>query len=351
MTDVLGETPAQPCVAPFESLPPRPGGPPAKRLVAPAGSTAPGGTYEFFDQIEIGRDEDGREVVPGQLLVRATHVSGRHCILTQNAEGRCFVRDVSRNGTRINGRRLMPNVESEIHVGQTLDLGGGVQFALQGEPAADPQMAKPRKKRTSVQTQLTLATVLVGDIRDYTVLVREAPSAELQQSVSRLFQHLTASVEALGGTVKEFPGDAILAFWEGGVDGGQAVSACHAVIQLDGLARRIAADTSIWSLREFPLRMDWALATGSVVIDSFGGDTPVGLSMVGEPIVLACRLEKFANDQTGRILTCPATRQMATRAMRLSPGPPLSFVDLGLMQAKGFDRPDSVFALQLPDGE
>lgn len=350
MTDVPGETPAPPRVAPFESLPPRPGGPPAKCLVPVADSAVAEGTYEFFEQIEIGRDDDGREVEPGRLLVRAPHVSGRHCILTQNAQGRCFVRDLSRNGTRVNGRRLMPNVESEIHVGQTLDLGGGIQFALRGEPAAGPQKAKPRK-RTSAETQLTLATVLVGDIRDYTLLVREAPSAEVQQSVSRVFQHLTAAVEAQGGTVKEFPGDAILAFWEGGVDGRQAVAACRAVIQLDDLARRIATDPSIWTLRDFPLKMDWALATGGVVIDSFGGDTPVGLSMVGEPVVLACRLEKFANDQTGRILACPATRQMALRAMRTSPGVPLGFVDLGLMQAKGFDRPDSVFALQLPDDE
>lgn len=349
MTDVLGETPAQACAARFERVPPRPGGPPAKCLVAISRAAVPEGAYEFFDQIEIGRDDDGREPMPGQLLVRAAHVSGRHCIVTQDAQGRCFVRDVSRNGTRVNGRRLMPNVESEIQLGQTLDLGGGVQFALHGEPATGPRKAAPAK-RTSVETQLTLATVLVGDIRDYTVLVRAAPSAELQQSVSRVFQRLTALVEAQGGTMKEFPGDAVLAFWEGGVDGQQAVSACRAALRLDELARQIANDRSIWTLADFPLKMDWALATGSVVIDSFGGDTPMGLSMVGEPIVLACRLEKFANDQTGRILTCPSTRQMATRAMRLSPGPPLSFVDLGLMQAKGFDRPDSVFALQVPEG-
>ncbi len=342
--DEVGRTPR----VRYAALPAREDSPPAKRLVAIAGSTTSAGPFEFFDQIEVGRDEEGRDLVPGQLLVDASHISGRHCLVTQNARGRCYVRDVSRNGTRVNGRRLMPNVEAELHVGQTLDLGAGLQFLLDGESDADAVAPKSRK-RTSVQSQLTLATVMVGDIRDYTMLVRQAPSTELQRAVSRVFQHLTAFVEEAGGTVKEFPGDAILAFWEGGIDGRQAITACRAAVQLELRVRQIAADRSIWSLADFPLKMDWALATGGVVIDSFGGETPVGLSMVGEPIVLASRLEKFANDETGSILTCRGTRDMALRALPLSPGEPLLFRDLGPMQAKGFERPESVFALQVPE--
>ncbi len=329
--------------------PPSSGGPPAKYLVAAAGPRASSPTYEFFHQLEIGRDEEGRTPSPGQLLLRCAHVSFRHCMITQSAEGRVFVRDLSRNGTRLNGRRLLPNVESEIQLGQIIDLGAGAQFVLGGDAATSEKKLSGPQKRTSVEPHLTLATVLVGDIRDYTVLVREAPSTALQQSVSRVFERLTASVEQLGGTVKEFPGDAVLAFWEGGVGGGQAVAACRAAIELDRLARRIATDRSVWTLENFPLKMDWALATGSVVIDSFGGDTPIGLSMVGEPVVMACRLEKFANDQVGRVLVCSGTRQMAATALRLSGGEPLDFVDLGPMQAKGFDRPENVFALQLPE--
>ena len=61
--------------------------------------------------------------------------------------------------------------------------------------------------------------------------------------------------------------------------------------------------------------------------------------MVGEPVVLAFRLEKFANDETGPILVCPATKGMAADHFEL--------FDLGEMQAKGFDRPDHVFALKV----
>jgi adenylate cyclase len=141
-----------------------------------------------------------------------------------------------------------------------------------------------------------------------------------------------------GGTVKEYQGDAVLAFWEGERFGKQAVNACAASLALDRLSRRIAEDRSIWQLADFPLRIDWALATGPVVLDSFGGSQPTGLSLVGAPVVLAFRLEKFANDATGSILACPVTKGMASHKFR--------FRDLGVMHAKGFDEPDQVFALE-----
>jgi class 3 adenylate cyclase len=64
--------------------------------------------------------------------------------------------------------------------------------------------------------------------------------------------------------------------------------------------------------------------------------------MVGEAVVKAFRLEKLATPETGPILTCEPTYQMASAHFR--------FRSLGDMQAKGFDRPDRVFALLGPKG-
>jgi len=129
-----------------------------------------------------------------------------------------------------------------------------------------------------------------------------------------------------------------LRFWEGSFKrhaGGRGV---HAALELDALAQKLAGDTSVWALDDFPLHMDWALATGPVVIDSFGGRHPTGLSMVGEAVPLAFRLEKFADAETGRIVACRTTRDMAAHAF--------VFRDLGERHAKGFDRPDHVYALE-----
>jgi class 3 adenylate cyclase len=293
--------------------------------------------YPFFDTVEIGRDNGGvRDQRPGLLLVTDPTVSRSHCVLTYRDDGRCFVRDLSRNGTRVDGRRLVPNVEVELEPGQRVAVGDTHEFVVVFDGAgttviepSDSTVAKPSS---------AMVTVLVGDIRDYAVLVRHPTSPEVQQSVRRVFGILSDAVGRNGGTVKEFQGDAIVAFWEGTFVGEQAVAACRTALHLDCLAERLAADRSVWRVDHFPLSLDWALATGPVTIDSFGGDRPAGLSVVGEAPVLAFRLEKFATHESGRILACRATRDRACTAYR--------FRDLGLMVAKGFDRPDHVYALE-----
>jgi class 3 adenylate cyclase len=83
--------------------------------------------------------------------------------------------------------------------------------------------------------------------------------------------------------------------------------------------------------------MDWALSTGLVLLDSFGASGPGGLSLMGEPVVRAFRLEKFADAATGRVLACRATREAAGQAFE--------WRDLGERLAKGFERPDRLFAV------
>ena len=300
--------------------------------------TPAGQRYVFYDQIEIGRHDESAAPAPGVLLIPEATVSRRHCVVRLAADGRCYARDVSRNGTRLDGRRMVPNLEVEIRPGQVLTIGAQAELVLEAPNDANVAAGAPPVTTTLGVSGTSIATVLVGDIRNYTTLVRHAPPAELQQSVSRVFDILNASVTKHQGTVKEYQGDAVLAFWEGDFSGAQAVAACGAALALDRLAGEVAADASVWQLRDFPLQIDWALATGPVVLDSFGGAQPTGLSLVGEPVVLAFRLEKFATDASGRILTCPVTRGMARERF--------SFRDLGLMHAKGFDEPDHVFALE-----
>lgn len=309
-------------------------------LVANPG-TADEQRVPFCNALEIGRDEQRGEALPGLLLVSDPMVSRRHCVITRAANGRWYVRDVSRNGTRLAGRRLVPNVETEIHPGQTLTIGSH-DFMLDTRARVEP-VERRRGRTTDEAPTCTIATVLVGDIRDYTVLVQRVSSALLQPSVSRVFEILTSAIVERGGTVKEYPGDAVLAFWEGGCDGTQAVAACRAALELDRLAQRIADDPAVWEAPGFPLAMDWALATGVVMIQAFGGQHPQGLSLIGEPVVLASRLEKLAGDETGRILTCGRTRALAAGRF--------AFRDLGDIAVKGFDRPPRVYALEERLGE
>ena len=308
---------------------------PAKRLVVQNGSEN-GVSFTFFDHIEIGRHTKGQGV-PGLLLIRDPTVSSRHCVITQEPDGRCYVRDTSRNGTRLDGRRLSPNMKCEFKVGQVLSIGKGLELRLEGdEPPEALSEQEPEQGTLGVANSVPV-TVLVGDIRDYTVLVQQAPPADVQQSVGRVFERLEQAVVEFGGTLKEFQGDAIFAFWEAGTGRNHAADACRAALELEHLVAEIAGDSSIWKVNGFPLHMDWALATGLVTISGYGSEGALGLSMIGETVVLAFRIEKFADQTTGPIIVCPITRQMASESFE--------FRSLGSRKAKGFDAAHDLFSL------
>jgi class 3 adenylate cyclase len=293
--------------------------------------------FVFYDRIEIGRYE-GAAPAPGVLLIGDGTVSRRHCILSKSSDGRCSVRDLSTNGTWLEGRRLVPNVEVEIQVGQVISLGRGHMFRLEVEASEShaATASKPAGRTLKVQGG-SLVTVLVGDIRDYTVMVRESPSEVVQRSVNRAFGALEREVARLRGTVKETQGDAILAFWEQRPGYNFAADACRAAIALNERVRELDSDPGAWEVPAFPLRMDWALATGSVVISNVGADRATGMSMIGEPVVLAFRLEKLVTERTGPIVACGATRELTEDEF--------DFMEIGSVTAKGFDRPTGVYAL------
>jgi class 3 adenylate cyclase len=309
----------------------------AKTLVVVNGAES-GAAFTFFNRIEIGRHKEGRDA-PGLLLVKDPTVSSRHCVITQEPDGRCFVRDTSRNGTRLDGRRLSPNLVTELKIGQILSIGKKLELRLEGE---GPETTIPGYELEPEQGTVGVAdsvpvTVLVGDIRDYTVLVQQAAASEVQASVGRVFERLEQTVVELGGTLKEFQGDAIFAFWENGSTKHHAVDACRAALVLNRFVEELAHDDSVWKVDGFPLHMDWALATGLVTISGYGSEGALGLSMVGETVVLAFRIEKFADASTGPIIACPVTRMMASDCFE--------FNNLGTRKAKGFGHSHELFSL------
>jgi CRP-like cAMP-binding protein len=133
------------------------------------------------------------------LLVADPTVSRKHCTIWRARDGPYFARDTSRNGIRLDGCRLVPNVEVELRPGQTLSLGSVYAFRLEGEHR-DPAGLEQTGQATLGAPGSSIATVLVGDIRNYTTLVRRAPADRLQQSVNRVFDLLQAVVTGHRGT-------------------------------------------------------------------------------------------------------------------------------------------------------
>ena len=100
------------------------------------GGLEDGERFTFYERIELGRLKSSNRL-PGHLLLQDGTVSTRHCVVTQDPTGRCYIRDLSRNGTRVDGRRLSPNLRTEIKIGQLITVGRGLRFRLDGERPAE----------------------------------------------------------------------------------------------------------------------------------------------------------------------------------------------------------------------
>jgi pSer/pThr/pTyr-binding forkhead associated (FHA) protein len=137
---------------PFYKTPPRTDRPP--RTLVAGGGTAGEERYTFSDKIEIGRYREGQDVPPGVLLLCDPTVSSRHCAISQSLDGRCFARDTSLNGTWVDGRRAVPNLEVEVPPGQAIRVGDGHEFVIPPGPARTARDASRQSGRPRLRSRL-----------------------------------------------------------------------------------------------------------------------------------------------------------------------------------------------------
>ncbi len=265
----------------------------------------------FHRQIKIGRPPGSDTSFEAYLPIDAPTVSRYHCVVRQSSQGQFFVRDESANGTRVDGRRLIPKMEVQIGQRATIEVAEGHSVILEiGEVADEVWDGSATFGETRVDGPVeTEVAVLVGDIAKYTVLNQQFPARDVAASVKKVFAELELVITEFRGMVKDYQGDAVLAFWEFDpkAPNQYAVQACRCALALREKVPVLAEDEDTWTLRgRFPLIMEWAVTTGIVAISPVGRRIP-GLNMVGDVVNYAFRLEKLAGDQFGTILVSQST--------------------------------------------
>lgn len=294
--------------------------------------------FPFVDRIEIGRSIESLRGWTSGIELGDPEISSRHCVLSQTADGVFLLRDLSTNGTRLDGKRLIPNVEVEIEPGRCISIGR-YSLALRAEGSVEAQPLDT-PAATVVSSSPINVTVLVGDIRGYTTLNQQQDPTKVSRAVHAVFSHIEELIAEYGGSIKGFPGDAVFAFWELPRDspGDRIAGAMDAALALDRRVRELGENPDVWLFPNFPLEMDFAIATGGVAISSLGKDRPIGLSLVGDSVNLAFRIEKLATDATGPILVCSNSRSLA--------GDNFEFKDLGEFEVRGREGSERLFALR-----
>jgi class 3 adenylate cyclase/tetratricopeptide (TPR) repeat protein len=160
-------------------------------------------------------------------------------------------------------------------------------------------------------------TVLFADVTGSTALGEQLDPESMRGVMTRYFDEMRSAIEAHGGTVEKFIGDAVMAVF--GVP----------VVHEDDPLRAVRAATQMREILESlnaELDRDWGariqIRTGVNTGEVVAGDSSGGQSFVtGDTVNVAARLEQAADP--GEILMGEETHRLVRDAVRVEPVEPL----------------------------
>jgi class 3 adenylate cyclase/tetratricopeptide (TPR) repeat protein len=186
------------------------------------------------------------------------------------------------------------------------------------------EVIPPRETRKVV-------TVLFSDVTGSTSLGERLDPESLRQIMARYFREMKAALEAHGGTVEKFIGDAVMAvFGIPTLHEDDALRAVRAALEMRDRLRRLNEDLE--RDRGIAILTRTGVNTGEVV----AGNPATGQTLVtGDAVNVAARLEQSA--QPGEVLIGEATFRLLRDAITAEPVEP--------MAVKGKDEPVTAYRL------
>lgn len=146
------------------------------------------------------------------LSLEGEAVSRRHALVHRQGEGEYWLVDLgSRNGTQLNGRRLVE--PQRLKDGDVLEIGSHRLIFRCVAAGPSPTPSPATSEATASAVKLEKRVLLVADIRGFTDLSQALPVEELALGVGEWFGRCRELVERSGGVVNKYLGDGFFATW------------------------------------------------------------------------------------------------------------------------------------------
>ncbi len=213
------------------------------------------------------------------------------------------------------------------------------QRAALGDEVVETALAPLRERRAALQApraeQRRLVTVVFSDLVDFTVLSRRLDAEDTREVVNAYFALWQQVIEAQGGVVEKFIGDAVMAVF--GLrtsyedDAQRAVRAALAMRDgLPGLSARISREYGV------ELHMRVGVDTGEVVVSTLGERAGHDFVAVGPTVNRASRLQSAA--PVDQVLISTETHRQVRGWF--------SFEESAALTLKGIDEPVEAFVVR-----
>lgn len=292
---------------------------------------------EVVDRVLIGRSCQGVDSAK-RIIVNQKAVSRDHAVITLRGSS-LRITDTSTNGTWVNDVRLA--------AGSTLGLlDGDVVRVHETSICVSCLGLVPSDQGGDWVTETfnipakVVVTNMVADVRGYSTMAQTEDSNQVYAVMKEIFKTFTDIVYHFKGTIKDYVGDAVYAFWEHpqGLRREQAVLATRAAVQQARAVNQIRIKLSGTNSAVESLRLGWGITTGTVTMSHYGTRV-ADLALVGDCTNLAFRLSGMANkDLPSEIVLCSETAKLV--------GDTLPLVELGSVAVRGRTGREPVFGVE-----
>jgi len=143
-------------------------------------------------------------------------------------------------------------------------------------------------------------SVVFSDIRSFTALSEQMTPRESFGFINAYLGHMEPCVEAAGGFIDKYIGDAVMALFPGGP--GDAVRASLAMLRAleDFNAERVAAG-------HVPIEVGIGVNTGPCMLGTIGVPTRMDGTVISDAVNVAARVESMTKHYSARIVITEAT--------------------------------------------
>ncbi|MHA1566941.1 MAG: adenylate/guanylate cyclase domain-containing protein [Alphaproteobacteria bacterium] len=153
-------------------------------------------------------------------------------------------------------------------------------------------MASEGEQAESDERELT---VMFTDIVGFTALSESMSAGAIKELLNDHFTLLGAAIEAEGGTIDKYIGDALMAFW--GAPDHMPDHAVHACRAAKAIAAALTADNIQRRRQGKPLvRIRIGIHTGTAVVGNIGAPGRINYTVVGDTVNTGQRLEALGKD-------------------------------------------------------
>jgi adenylate cyclase len=293
---------------------------------------------EILDRVFIGRVCQGVDETR-RIIVDHPTVSRDHAAISFTGS-QLEIRDMSTNGTWVNDVRVAAGSSKYLTDGDVIRVG---KMFICVKCHGIPPLAE-RDDSLALYTQLTtrMSTVthLVADVRGFSTMSQTRSSTEIYSLMKVIFETFSAIVHENNGTIKDFAGDAVFAFWDHSAEprAEQAVLACETALKQANSVKQIKAELSGSRLLVASLKLGWGITTGEVTMSHYGPRV-ADLALVGDSTNLAFRLSGLANkDLPTEVVICSHTAELVRDALPIE--------DLGMISVRGRSGYEHVYGLK-----